>query len=355
MSYVLQRARDRAVILPYIFRVLPAVDRELAYWRQKANAIPDTELKKQALASLSAKRFHCQGGSIYALYTAEKAPEMIRFIVALQTISDYLDNLCDRVAGGNDTAFRTLHGAMSAAVDCSLPLGDWYADYPYHDDCGYLDQLVRACRETLSLFPGYQDVRQDVVQLALLYSDLQVYKHMDTRLRVEMLIRWFSRHADLAPDVYWWEFSAAAGSTLGIFAAAAMAAAGPVGRQETEQLLTCYFPWVCGLHILLDYFIDLDEDREHGDLNFVSFYPGSGVMQNGLTRFVTESLRRVEELPRPAFHRTVTQGLLALYLSDPKACSPDRNKISQQLLRYGGPEASWLHRVCSRLRRSGVI
>jgi tetraprenyl-beta-curcumene synthase len=134
-----------------------------------------------------------------------------------------------------------------------------------------------------------------------------------------------------------------------------MAAAGPVTKTETEKLLTCYFPWLCGLHILLDYFIDLDEDLQHGDLNFVSFYPGTKSKEDGLTRFLDESLVRVETLPRPVFHRTVTQGLLALYLSDPKALSADRNKISQQLLRQGGPEGLWLQKVCTLLRSKGLI
>jgi tetraprenyl-beta-curcumene synthase len=352
---VLQRTKDRSLIVPYIIRIFPAVERELDIWRAKAAAIPHPELRRQALASLEKKRFHCQGGSIYALFAPHKATELVRFVVALQTISDYLDNLCDRVSEANDDAFRTLHLAMTAAVDSQSATSAWYADYPYKDDGGYLDQLVQTSRKALTELMGYGDIHQELLHITRLYSDLQVYKHMNPRQRIEMLVRWHSRHAELSPDVYWWEFAAASGSTLGVFALAAMAANGPVTRTEIDTLMGCYFPWLCGLHILLDYFIDLDEDREHDDLNFVAFYPGVLAMEDGLTNFVRQTLAQVQHLPRPAFHRTVTMGLLALYLSDPKASQGGRSKISQQLLRYDGNEALWLQRICITLRNNGMI
>ena len=38
--------------------VFPIVHRELAYWKQRAQNIPDAELRKQALASIETKTFH---------------------------------------------------------------------------------------------------------------------------------------------------------------------------------------------------------------------------------------------------------------------------------------------------------
>ncbi|KAM3106532.1 DUF2600 family protein, partial [Phormidesmis sp. 146-33] len=49
------------------FKVLPAVWSELNYWKAQAQQIPNLELRKQALDSLEAKQFHCEGGSIYGL------------------------------------------------------------------------------------------------------------------------------------------------------------------------------------------------------------------------------------------------------------------------------------------------
>ena len=77
-------------------KIFPSVHKELSYWKTRAEGIPNPELRKQALASIEHKTFHCEGGAIMALMANEHYHEAIRFIVAYQTISDYLDNLCDR-------------------------------------------------------------------------------------------------------------------------------------------------------------------------------------------------------------------------------------------------------------------
>lgn len=47
--------------------VLPEVRSCLDSWRKDAEGIPDPELRKQALASIETKQFHCEGGGIYAM------------------------------------------------------------------------------------------------------------------------------------------------------------------------------------------------------------------------------------------------------------------------------------------------
>jgi tetraprenyl-beta-curcumene synthase len=355
MQHIIERARDRLLLFPYIGRIFPAVKKELTFWRSRALAIPDAELRRQALASIAEKRFHCLGGSIYTLYAPQQWHRLLTLIVALQTMSDYLDNLCDRVEGAGEESYRNLHRAMMAAVDPFAAREDWYKHYPHRDDGGYLDALVAACARVVVFLPGFRDVREDIAGLTALYSELQVLKHLSADRREQKLADWFNSQPRETPGVAWWEFAAAAGSTLGVFALSARAAAGPVGGREAAGLLSGYFPWICGLHILLDYFIDSDEDKAYNDLNFLSYYPSHRDAEEGLLRFSREALQRVETLPRPAFHGLVVSGLLALYLSDPKALAPARKKTAQCLLRAGGPEASWLHRVCLGLRRRGVI
>lgn len=355
METIIRRAADCAVVVPYVCRIFPAVERELSVWRKHAMSIQDEELQKQALASLAKKRFHCQGGSVYALYGTGNRENIISFIVALQTISDYLDNLCDRVAGAGEPGFRGLHLAMNAAVDPDFPLAAWYEYYPCKQDNGYLDSLVATCRQAAGSMPGYRDVKEEINRLASLYIDLQVFKHLAAYTREQRLLRWFTRYGEIAPGLDWWEFAAASGSTLGIFVLAAAAAAGPIRGQDVDKLLECYFPWICGLHILLDYYIDLDEDSEFGDLNFVSYYTSQAEAEQGLLQFLQESLYRAKYLTRASFHTTVIKGLLALYLSDPKAGQSGRKKTSQRLLRCGGSETLWMHRFCNILRNRGII
>lgn len=355
MQTILERARDQLLIFPYIARIFPAVEKELAFWRIRASAIPDDELRKQALASIADKKFHCLGGSIYALYAPEQWRLLLTLIVALQTMSDYLDNLCDRVERTGEDSYRSLHRAFYAALDPAASRQCWYEYFPHKNDGGYLDELVAACTRVIAFLPGFRYVQEEIAALAALYSDLQVLKHLAADQRKQRLVNWYADNSDKVPGVTWWEFAAAAGSTLGIFALSARAAAGPAGGQEVAGLLACYFPWVCGLHILLDYFIDLDEDKTYNDLNFVSYYPSPRDAEEGMLRFLREALHRAKSLPRPAFHGMVVSGLLALYLSDPKALIPTRRKPAQQLLRSGGSEVFQMHRVCLSLRRRGVI
>ena len=140
------------------------------------------------------------------------------------------------------------------------PLHDYYALHPNRDDGGYLPALVDECRR-LRRLPAYAVVRDRVRRLVGLYNDLQVYKHGPLERREPALAAWFARRAGPWRDLYWWEFAAACGSTLAVFALFAAAAHRGPDPAAAAQLEEAYFPWICGLHILLDYLIDQAEDR----------------------------------------------------------------------------------------------
>src|SRR5690606_6062217 len=136
-------------------RILPAVYLELSRWRTRAEAIPDPELRTQALASMTSKQFHCEGGAVYAAAAADRHNELVPLIVALQTISDYLDNLCDRSTSLDPDDFRLLHRAMLDAVDPEAEPVDYYALRSEREDGGYLESLVRECQTRVRALPGY--------------------------------------------------------------------------------------------------------------------------------------------------------------------------------------------------------
>lgn len=115
----------------------------------KANSIPDQELKKQALASIEHKTFHCEGGSILALLSGEHIGEAVKFIVAYQTISDYLDNLCDRSTSLDPKDFAALHESMIDALTVGAPFRPYYRFRNEQEDGGYLRELVGTCQSVL--------------------------------------------------------------------------------------------------------------------------------------------------------------------------------------------------------------
>ncbi len=343
------------LIFRFIKEVFPQVDQTLAKWRERAEKIPDQVLRKQALSSLETKRFHCQGGSIYALYPGVNQDIMVRFIVAFQTISDYLDNLCDRANWEDEKSFRRLHLAMEEALSPEIPLSDYYAFYPYKNDGGYLTSLVEECRSSLKFFPSYELIHQEAVELVFLYSDLQSLKHLSTDRREVKMVGWAEPYLNNYPDLSVWEFGAASGSTLGVFMLCAASFNYDLKEIEVRKISKLYFPYISGLHILLDYFIDQVEDSLEGDLNFVYYYRNQGEIEERLSYFLDQSLNQATALDYPNFHLTVIYGMVALYLSDPKVLNPVLKTTARTLLKKSGKTCQGWFLLCKWLRRSKII
>ena len=357
MSGLKERVCGLGLIARFLVGVFPEVERELGHWRQQLDKSGDPELRRQGLASISKKRFHAQGGSFYALSgtAASKPSSLIAFIVAFQTISDYLDNLCDRTGCLETAAFRQLHLAYTDALDPFGGADDYYRFYPYRDDGGYLEALVKKCREALQWLPSWHLVQGEALHLARLYSDLQTFKHTFPHEREGLLQNWAAAESVAHPDLNWWEFAAASGSTLGIFTLAAAAVDPGLTPEIVDQLFAGYFPWISGLHILLDYFIDQAEDEAAGDLNFVSYYADDRQCRERMLLFLERALDCAAVLPDPWFHTTVVRGLPAFYLSDPKAQMQGLEGTIRVLLASGGGESRSMYQICRLLRRYGKL
>jgi len=314
--------------------VLPEVRSQLERWREAAEGMADEELKRQAIASMTSKQFHCQGGAVYAAANLQQRHVLIPLIVAFQTISDYLDNLCDRSTSLDPEDFRQLHASMLDAVDPAAPIRDYYCCREEREDGGYLAELVKTCQSCICLLPSYSRVAEHVRELVSLYCDLQVYKHIRHDQREGKLLDWWEQHQPRYSALRWNEFAAATGSTLGVFMLFLAATDPRLTEEEVEGIRDAYFPYVCGLHILLDYLIDQEEDRLGGDLNFCNYYENSESAAERLTLVVREARSKVAGLQAASFHRMIIEGLIALYLSDPKVKSQDEvRRISRRLMK----------------------
>jgi tetraprenyl-beta-curcumene synthase len=328
------------------------VHRYLGAWKDRARQIPNPELRKQALMSIATKTFHCEGGAICALLAGERLPEIIRFIVAYQTISDYLDNLCDRSTSLDPDDFRTLHDSMPHALTPGVPTCNYYRHRSEQDDAGYLAALVTTCQEVLATLPNYRDIASALHELAGYYCELQVLKHVTAERRVPGLMAWFESQRPSLPDMSWYEFSACTGSTLGIFCLVSYATREDFTPSLTERIKHGYFPWVQGLHILLDYFIDQEEDRKGGDLNFCSYYESDDQIVGRVLHFLRRADESVAQMPHARFHQLINRGLLGIYLGDRKVREQARiGKMARRIGRNGGFSAlffyanGWLYRT----------
>jgi len=318
-------------------KILPAVHQELAYWRRRAEKIPNPELRNQALASIEHKTFHCEGGAILALTAGEHYKKAVKFIVAYQTISDYLDNLCDRSTSLDPDDFAALHESMSDALVLHADEKNYYHLRTDQDDNQYLHDLSATCRSVLRELEHYDVIKDYLIELCQYYCDLQINKHVVKEERVPRLEKWFRYYQDNLPDMEWYEFSACSGSTLGIFCLISYAMREDFQAKDAENIRKGYFPYIQGLHILLDYFIDQEEDIAGGDLNFCSYYKSEETLFNRLKHFVTEADRHTEYLPHKKFHQLINRGLLGIYLSDAKVRKQKNvRKLAKGIIKSGG-------------------
>ena len=320
------------------FKVLPSVRSSLKYWKSQAAQIPNLELRKQAIASLETKQFHCEGGAIYGLLAQKDYRAAIQFIVAYQTISDYLDNLCDRSTSLDPEDFRALHDSIVDALTPGAPPSNYYRFREDQNDGGYLANLVKTCQDVLAIVPNYPKIAPMLHELAGYYCDLQVYKHVTVEERIPRLQAWFALHQSKLPALSWYEFSACAGSTLGIFCLVAYSFEPEFSETLAVQVKDSYFPWVQGLHILLDYLIDQEEDRVNGDLNFCFYYSSQEQLTERLRYFIHNATKSVAQLPHTRFHQLINQALLGVYLSDKKVRKQQEvQQVAKQLILGGSP------------------
>jgi tetraprenyl-beta-curcumene synthase len=346
------RIMQNRLLLHYITNTLPQVKKLLTYWEGQAQQCIDTELKRQALASLQKKAFHCQGGAVFAVPYGKWEPLLLELIVAYQTLCDFLDNLCDRTECTDGKAFRCLHQSLLAAVTPGTELPeDYYNHYPYHNDGGYIDKLVDKCRQCIAQLPSYSAVYAEVNALVECYIELQVHKHVSWDIREQQLRDWANSLLPGYPGIEWQEFAAASGSTLGLFALLGLATCPEVRREESLAIVQTYFPWVCGLHILLDYLIDQEEDRLGGDLNFTFYYPRDEIMIQRLKLFINQAHDRINQLPDPTFGKTVVEGLLAMYLSDQKVKQNGLDSYARELITESAGSTRNVLRLCRLVRK----
>jgi tetraprenyl-beta-curcumene synthase len=299
--------------------IVPRASRELARIRTTAKNIPDPDIREQAIASITEKAFHVEGGSILATFLHGRAAQRYVEIVApLETIYDYLDNLCDRLAGVPYHAYPTLHEALLDALDDRRVAGDYYRDGPHADDGGYLRGLVESVRIGLRELPHYARVRDRLLEIGTFYAELQTFKHAAAGEREIICAAWYARHEARFPGLHWWEFAAACGSSMPVFALIYLASQSRLSGETIDWTVAAYFPNFSAVHILLDYFIDQAEDRAHHELNFVACYPSAAQGVDRIALLVSETVTRIRALPDAPRHAFVLKAMCLFYLTHPK-------------------------------------
>lgn len=323
--------RGALAMARFLRTIVPLASQALAGIEQAAAQIPDPQLRDEALTSVRNKAYHVAGGCILATFLPPKAAKLYVDIIApLETIYDYLDNLCDRHPNVDPQAFPVLHWALADALDPMANRHDYYALGPRGDDGGYLTMLVERTQTNLRQVAGYEQLTSMFGEAATFYSELQTYKHLAADERRDACLAWYARHQKDFSNLEWFEFAAAAGSQFHVYVPLYLMFAGQPGA--VQACYDAYFPPVSALHVLLDAFIDQAEDREHGELNLYDCYPDEPTARLRMAALAAWAHRAFSGLPRAENHRFLLRTMALFYLTHPKVFEQQLDARAVQLL-----------------------
>lgn len=336
LAFLIGGGMDDALELRrFLVHVVPLARKALGRLEHLAERIPDRELRAQAQFGLRAKSYHVAGACILATLLPTPAREhYIEIVAPLEAIYDFLDGLCDRHPLTTPQAFRQLHLALSDALDPSQPLHEYYLHGPPGDDGDYLASLVRRVRRALIRLGDYELLIPYFTEAAQLYADTQTYKHLPDGERQAACKEWHAREGARFGDLSWWEFAAACGSQFQVYGPLYAAFCSEFDRlKETYE---AYFPAFSALHVLLDSFIDQQEDLDHAELNWIDCYPSFETFRYRAHELAQRAREAFSHLSMPRAHTFALRIMGLFYLTHPKVYEQQLGQEATELLRVLG-------------------
>ncbi len=342
----------------YWTSVFPRVCFYIARWRSRARRIPDPVLRQLALDALD-KRGNIEGAAAFAAFVPlSRRTNVTRATSAFQAAYNLLDMLGEQPSPDPVRDGRRLHEALVYAVTprgSAPPLGseigvldtdsfgadtraagqaralDWYEYHPQRDDGGYLDALIEECRDAFAALPSHQlagPSAQAAAARIVAFQSLNLSKSQGEHTGLE---QWARAATPPGGDLQWWEIAAAAGSSLGVHVLIAAAAAPQLHAGEVSALAQAYFPWIGGLHSLLDNLIDKHEDEAAGHRSLIEYYGPEQAAQR-MRSIAEQALQKASELPHSRRHIVILAAMIGNYLATPEAHSAELKPIGDSVL-----------------------
>jgi tetraprenyl-beta-curcumene synthase len=357
--------------LSYWLTVFPRVCLHVARWQRLARRIPDPVLRELARVALVEKRGNIEGAAAFAAFAPRgRRGAVTRALSAFQAAYNLLDMLGEQPSADPILDGERLHSALLFALGWPSPTPqageldpgvralDWYEHHPEREDGGYLNALLQECRGAFASLPYYASAAPAARAAAERIVAFQSLNLSEAQGDHQALEHWARAATPPGAGLQWWETAAAAGSSLGVHALIA-AAADELDAGAAQRLERAYFPWIGGLHSLLDNLIDKREDEAAGHRSLVEYYGPERAAQR--MRWMAEQAAMVaRELPHSHRHTVILAAMIGNYLCTPEAHSPQLDPVSQAVLGTTGPLAGptmlvfELRRLPSRLHNAVV-
>lgn len=323
--------------LTYWTAVFPRVRAHVDRWERLARRIPDPELRRPVLAALREKRTNIEGAAAFATF----APSALRgqlthALSSFQAAYNLLDMLGEQPSSDPVADGRRLHEALLCAIDPDAQPLDWYEHHPHSDDGGYLNGLLAECQRALASLPSFEVVAplaRDAAARIVAFQSLNLSESQGDHAALE---QWAHAATPAGSGLQWWETAAAAGSSLPVYALLAAAAEPRLDRREAQAIERAYFPWIGGLHSLLDNLIDKHEDEAAGHRSLIEYYGPQRAGQR-MRRLTEQAIDAARQLPRASTHEVILVGMIGSYLSVPEARTAELEPLASAVLEAAGP------------------
>jgi hypothetical protein len=139
----------------------------------------------------------------------------------------------------------------------------------------------------------------------------------------------------------WFEATAAASSTLGIYALLG-SAADPALEEEAVRAIEDAYLWACLACTLLDSLVDHAEDRLSGHHSYASYYEDLEVATTRTCEVVARAIESLNAVPNGARHIVIVTGMISMYLSKGAV---DADSATSARLSAVRRQAGWLTAV----------
>ncbi len=299
----------------YWLQLAPAAKRELRYWRRRAQAVPDTQLRAASLAKHSDEALNSEAAALFAILAPRRSRALlVELIVAYQVMYDYLDAVNEEPVGAQLLDGRHLHQALVDAVQPARRRFDYYTHHPRQHDAGYLTTLVKVCNTSLGRLPSTAAVGRLLAVAAERCGEAQARNHAVGAAGDGQLADW-SKAQTSDGGYYWWELAAAGISCLAIHALLTVAATPRKTETDAERVDAAYFPSICAISALLDSVVDRPTDITTGNHSFAAHYTTMRLATVRCEAIIAIAREEVEVLPNGRLHRMLLAGIVAYYIS----------------------------------------
>jgi tetraprenyl-beta-curcumene synthase len=311
------------------------VKAEASLWRTRADAIPDPRTRDHALAAMDEGRVLIDGAALFWILPPRRRRDLLRLLVALQTLLNFLDLVLEREARGPARRPGSWMWLAREALDLTRPPPDREIKDRLGDDGGYLSALVMACRGGCATLPNYQHAHGLLVREATRSRAFEIEHDRDVPRRSATMQAHVAQHFRGVTGITWWELVGGASALLTAMVVLALAADEATTPDDLLQAADAYV-WVASASALLDSYVDRPDDVSSGAHNWFDYYPSDGHATQRAAELLQGAVSRIAALRNAERHVVIVASMAALWLSSDTARCTERRAATAAMARSGG-------------------